>query len=167
MTWPDAVLIAIVTGGGGAPLHTLPTTAQSAQLFSEYRVAGGGIKPSNVFTAQTFNFLHMRLWFGGGEFFAYSVDDKARATQIDHVEVDLKRYGIPQIDQHKIPIPPAKGPKAPKEPEGKKQAMVAAPDTTAASQRILNTPAPAKAKAKKTTSPKSTSSSKSSKTAPR
>jgi hypothetical protein len=167
MTWPDAVLIAIVTGGGGAPLHALPSQAQSAQLFSEYRVAGGGVKPANVFTAQTFNFLHMRLWFGGGEFYAYAVDKKSQATQIDHVEIDLKRYGIPQIDQHKIPIPPAKGPKAPKEPEGKQHAMVAKSDTTASSQRILSSPSPAKAKTKKSTSPKTTSSAKPSKNAPR
>ena len=167
MTWPDAVLVAIVTGGGGAPLHALPPQAQSAQLFSEYRVAGGSIKPANVFTAQTFNFLHMRLWFGGGEFYAYAVDKQSKATQIDHVEIDLRRYGIPQIDQHKIPIPPAKGPKAPKEPEGKQHAMVAKSDTTASSQRILKSPAPAKAKAKKTTTPKTTSSTKPSKNVPR
>lgn len=161
MTWPDAVLIAIVTGGGGAPLHALPPPAESARLFSEYRVAGGGIKPENVFIAQTFNFVHMRLWFGGGEFYTYAVDALSKATQIDKVEIDLKRYGIPKIDQHKIPIPPAKGPKAPKEQEGKMKAMVAHPDTTAASKRILQSPPPAKAKAK--TKPRGTTS----KTAPR
>lgn len=148
MTWPDAVLVAIVTGGGGAPLHKLPPPAQSARLFSEYRVAGGGIKPENVSTAQVFNFGHMRLWFGGGEFYAYAVDAQSKATQIDKVSIDLKRYGIPKIDQHKIPIAPSKGPTAPKEREGKMKAMVAGPDTTAASTRILQTPPPAKAKAK-------------------
>jgi hypothetical protein len=146
MTWPDAVLVAIVTGGGGAPLHTLPPPAESARLFSEYRVAGGGIKPENVFTAQTFNFVHMRLWFGGGEFYTYAVDANSKATQIDKVQIDLKRYGIPQIDQHKIPIPPAKGPKAPKEPEGHMKAQVSKSDTTASSKRILQSPSPAKTK---------------------
>src|SRR5206468_12533214 len=132
------------TGGGGAPLHMLPPPAESARLFSEYRVAGGGIKPENVFTAQAFNFVHMRLWFGGGEFFTYSVDAQSKATQIDRVQIDLKRYGIPKIDQHKIPIPPAKGPKAPKEAEGKMKAAVAKPDTVAASRRILQSAPPAK-----------------------
>lgn len=159
MTWPDAVLIAIVTGGGGAPLHILPPPAQSARLLSEYRVAGGGIKPENVFTAQVFNFIHMRLWFGGGELFTYAVDAQSRATQIDHVQIDLKRYGVPKIDQHKIPIPPAKGPTGPKEAEGKMKAMVPRPDTTSASQRILETPPPAKAKAKPKTKTRGSTSS--------
>lgn len=149
LTWPDAVLIAIVTGGAGAPLHDLPTQAESAKLFSEYHVAGSVVKPENVFTAQAFNFIHMRLWFGGGEFYAYAVDDKSRATRIDRVQIDLKRYGIPKIDQHKIPIPPQKGPKLPKEPEGMNKAVaVAKPDTAAASRRILTSPPPGKAKTK-------------------
>jgi predicted MPP superfamily phosphohydrolase len=156
MTWPDAVLIAIVTGGAGAPLNTLPLPVESARLFSEYRVAGGGIRPENVFTAVTFNFIHMRLWFGGGEFTTYAVDALSKATQIDKVSIDLKRYGIPKIDQHKIPIPPAKGPKAPKESEGKMKAAVAKPDTAAASRRILQSPSPAKTKPKKTARPRAT-----------
>ena len=31
LTWPDAALIAIVTGGGGSPLHKIPPPAESAQ----------------------------------------------------------------------------------------------------------------------------------------
>ena len=145
LTWPDDVLVMIVTGGGGAPLHPLPTPAQSAQLFAEYKVAGSVIKPENVFTAQTFNFVHMRLWFGGGDFYAYSVDQKSKSTQIDKVQIDLKRYGIPKIDQHKIPIPPAKGPKGVKEPEGVSAAAgssVAKVDSTTASKRLLEAPPP-------------------------
>ena len=61
----------------------LPDSApQSGRLFAEYRVAGSD-QAENVFTAETFNFVHMRLWFGGGGFYAYSVDQKSKSTMID------------------------------------------------------------------------------------
>jgi hypothetical protein len=67
--------------------------------------------------------------------------------------MDLKRYGVPKIDQHKIPIPPAKGPQ---EPAHTAMAPTTGPatmagmaikatgkvDTTSASTRILSKPAP-------------------------
>ena len=150
LTWKDAVLVSIVTGGAGSPLHPLPPPAQSAQLFSEYNVAGSVVKPENVFTAQAFHFIHMRLWFGGGEFYTYAVDQNAKSTMIDKVKIDLGRYGIPKIDQRKIPIPPAKGPKGPTEIEKSTAITKSVPkakvDTTTASRRLLTTPPPSKAR---------------------
>jgi hypothetical protein len=71
---------------------------------------------------------------------------------IDHVQIDLKRYGIPRIDQHKIPIPPAKGPKGAKEIEGGIAAgqtpSNAKIDSTTASKRLLTSPPPSKTKKK-------------------
>jgi hypothetical protein len=113
LTWPDAVLISVVTGGGGAPLHDLPPMPQAAALYAQYQVAGSVVKPQNVYTNSVFNFVLLRLWFGGGAMYAYAVDQNGKPTQIDEVNVDLKRYGIPKIDQHKIPIPPTRGPKEP------------------------------------------------------
>ncbi len=110
LTWPDAVLVSLVTGGAGAPLSQIPPPAVSARLYSEYRVAGSVIRPKNVFTAQVVHFVLMRVWFGGGDLRTYAVDPRARATRIDSVRIDLGRYGVPKIDQHKVPIPPAKSP---------------------------------------------------------
>jgi hypothetical protein len=153
LTWPDAVAVVLVTGGAGAPLHPLPPPAEVARMFSEYHVAGSVVKPENVFSAQVFNFVHMRLWFGGGEFYAYAVDKNAKSTLIDKVEIDLKRYGVPKIDQHKIPIPPAKGPQEPSHTTmapasgpaaigGMAKAAPGKVDTTTASKRILSKPSP-------------------------
>jgi predicted MPP superfamily phosphohydrolase len=144
LTWPDAVLIAIVSGGAGAPLHPIPPPAQSAQLFSEYRVAGSIVKPENVSTSQVFNFTHLRFWFGGGDLYTYAVDKNSNATLIDKVKVDLGRYGIPKIDQHKVPLPPSKGPAEALEPTASMPTPPAgaAVDTTSASERLLSKPAP-------------------------
>jgi len=146
LTWPDAVLVAIVSGGAGAPLHALPPHPQAAGLFAEYHVAGSRVKPENVYTAEAFNFVQARLWFGGGEFLAYAVDAHGKATQIDRVAIDLKRYGTPTIDQHKIVIPPQKGPKGGgKEDKGPAKAplpIVTKVDTTSASKRLLAQPPP-------------------------
>src|SRR5262249_22998787 len=80
----------------------------------------------------------LRLWFGGGALFAYSVDAQGKPTQIDEVKIDLKRYGMPKIDQHKIPIPPAKGPQEPSTHESaKNQAVGKKADSTAARREIL------------------------------
>lgn len=147
LTWPDAVLVAIVTGGGGAPLHAIPASAQAAVIYAENHVAGGVIKPQNVFTASVFNFTLLRLWFGGGEVYSYAVDQKAKLTQIDQVQIDLNRYGIPKIDQHKIPLPPAKGPSEPVENEMKKPAAAAVKaDSTSAGERLMAKPPPGKKK---------------------
>jgi hypothetical protein len=45
------------------------------------------------------------------------------------VQIDLKRFGTPEIDQNKMPIPAAKGPKGPTETQGK-NIPAAPPDTT-------------------------------------
>ena len=147
LTWPDAVLIAIVTGGAGAPLHRIPPPAASAQLYSEYTVAGSVVKPQNVLTDEVFHFIHLRLWFGGGEFYAYAVDRNETTRLIDKVQIDLKRYGTPKIDQHKMPVPPAKGPRgAMSSAEDKKMnPPTASKDSTSASERILTNPPPGKA----------------------
>jgi hypothetical protein len=102
------------------------------------------VKPENVFTDQVFNFTHLRLWFGGGDLYTYAVDKDSHVTLIDHVKIDLNRYGIPKIDQHKMPLPPAKGPAevmktAAVMPKMPASAMV---DTTAASDRLLSKPPP-------------------------
>jgi hypothetical protein len=148
LTWPDAVLISLGLGGGGAPLNALPPSPEVARRFSEYQVAGATVKPENVFSAQVYHFVHLRLWFGGGDFYAYAVDKQGKATQIDKVSVDLKRYGIPKIDQHKIPIPPAKGPVEPASETEKAAPKVAGKvDSTTSSKRILSKKVPTRAKA--------------------
>ncbi len=63
----------------------------------------------------------MRFWFGGGEFFTYAVDEDGGRTLIDEVKIDLERYGIPKIDQHKMPVPPVdveEPPPSEESPEG-------------------------------------------------
>jgi len=148
MTWQDAVLVVIATGGAGAPLTALPPPAASAELFAEYNVSGGTVKPENVLTDVVFHYCILRLWFGGGELYTYAVNKDASTTQIDKLAVDLKRYGIPKIDQKKMPIPEASGPKE-KKTEGEKPGQVTTStkaDTSAASRRILTQPPPSKKK---------------------
>lgn len=144
MTWPDAVLITIMSGGGGAPMHNVPEARVAGSMFAGYRVAGGEMKADNVVTARTFNFVVFRLWFGGGEFYAYGVDEKSKTSLIDKVQIDLKRYGIPKIDQRKIPVPPQKGPSEPATNEDMKPAVAAKEDSVSASKRILSKPPPGK-----------------------
>jgi len=137
LTWPDAVLIVLVTGGGGSPLHAIPQPAESARLFSEYKVAGSIVKPENVLTNQVFNFTHLRLWFGGGDFQTYEVDAHSNMTLIDEVQIDLSRYGIPEIDQQKVPLPPAKGPSEPSEDAASVSDTTGAKvDSTSAGERL-------------------------------
>ncbi|HEU4764277.1 MAG TPA: metallophosphoesterase, partial [Candidatus Eisenbacteria bacterium] len=149
ITWPDAVLIAIVTGGAGAPLHQLPSAAVGAKLYGEYKVAGSEIRPRDVFSAEVFHFTHLRLWFGGGELYAYAVEKDGSTKLIDEVKVDLKRYGTPKIDQHKIPVPPAKGPReAMKDPPmSTMKAATQGSDSTSSSRRLLGASAPGAANA--------------------
>ncbi len=118
LTWPDAMVIAIMTGGGGAPLHIIPSAAASSALFSQYRVAGAEIKPENVVTARAFNFVLMRLWFGGGEFHAYAVDHKARTKPIDQMQIDLRRYGVPDSASARRPVAPRPAGPTPKRSSG-------------------------------------------------
>ena len=144
LTWPDAVLIVLVSGGGGSPLHEVPTPEETARLFSVYKVAGSVVKPENVFASSAFSFTHLRLWFGGGEFHTYAVDEHSNATLIDEVEIDLSRYGVPKIDQFKVPIAPEDGPKEPSEDVGKKppapKEEATEPDTP--SEKLITKPPP-------------------------
>ena len=140
-TWPDAVMLDIVTGGGGAPLYQLPPNAEAVRLFTQYHVAGSQVKPENVFTGTFNNFLHVRMWPGGGELRAYSVDTGARTTLVDHVKIDLSRYGTPTIAQSKIPVPPKTSPANAANEEAKSKPRPTAADSIAASKRILK-PAP-------------------------
>ena len=145
LTWPDAVLVCVVSGGAGAPLHALPSREVAKSLFAEYHIAGGSVLPENVYTAEAFHFLLVRIWFGGGELVAYAVDAKGKTTAIDRVAIDLKRYGTPQIDQHKVVIPRAKGPKGGAEGKGNGSSLPllgSHPDSTSASRRLLSQPPP-------------------------
>lgn len=141
-TWSDAVLISIVTGGGGSPLHAIPSPSVSARMFSQYKVAGATVDPEHVVTGSYFHFVHVRLWFGGGSLHTYAVDKQSKTTLADMVTIDLKRYGVPQIDERKMPIP-AKVPTSmgPHE-EVLKKPNAARVDTVANSKRILTTPPP-------------------------
>jgi hypothetical protein len=143
-TWPDAALIYIVAGGAGSPLHDIPPPSQSAVLFSQYDVAGATVKPENVYSGEIFHFIHLRLWFGGGDFYTYAVEKDATVKLVDYVQVDLERYGIPEVDQKKMPLPPP-GPEIPPPPEetSEKEAITAKSDSVSASQRIQSQPPPA------------------------
>jgi hypothetical protein len=149
MVWPDGVLINIVTGGAGSPLHDIPPPAQSAQLFSQYKVAGGVIKPENVVTGEFFHFIHVRLWFGGGEFRTYEVLPSGKVRVADEVKIDLKRYGVPKIDQHKFPIAP-EGTKQPppmeENPKTKGETTAKSDSVSSASKTIKATPPPSRVK---------------------
>jgi hypothetical protein len=148
VTFPDgSVLIAIVQGGAGAPLHPLPPPAEAARLFSTYKLAGGVIKPENVYTAEINNFTFLRLWFGGGELETYAVYKNGTVKLVDQLSIDLKRYGTPKIDQHKVPVA-ATGRVAPSGMETKAAHGIAptVTDTTAASERIQTHPPPGKKK---------------------
>ena len=156
-TWPDAVLVDIVTGGGGGPLHSIPPQAQSAQMFAKYKVAGARVDSANVVAGSFNHFIHVRLWFGGGELYTYAVDRHSRTTLADKVRIDFTRYGVPRIDEHKVPILP----KAPSTPgaheEAAKNPSPARSDSTATSDRILKTPSPreaARSQVKRSTPPR-------------
>jgi len=97
LTTGDAVLVCIVSGGAGSPLHQIATGPEAQRIFSLYQVPGAVFKPENVVTAVVFNYVHMRLWYGGGEFFTYAVDGSGKDQLIDHVQIDLKRFGTPEI----------------------------------------------------------------------
>jgi hypothetical protein len=109
------------------------------------------VKPENVVSDKVFHFTHLRLWFGGGDLRAYAVDSKSQSTLIDRVQIDLTRYGIPKIDQHKMPLPPEKGPTESMKHEAAAQPGMPAGmhagakiDSTSASKRLLSKPPPGK-----------------------
>jgi hypothetical protein len=140
--WPDAILIDIVTGGGGAPLYVIPPPAQSAALMASYQVAGSTVEAKNVVTGSFNHFIQVRLWFGGGELETYAVNSNGKTSLADKVRIDLARYGVPKIDEHKMPIPPkvpaASGPHE----ENLKKPNPAASDSTANSKRLLDARTP-------------------------
>ena len=148
LTWPDGqVLIAMVQGGAGAPLHPLQPPAKSAAIIASSRTPSGStIKPENVYTAVINNFTLLRLWFGGGELQTYAVNKDGSVKLADLVKVDLKRYGKPKIDQYKVVVAPT----ARVQPSGMeakaKQGITAKADTTAASRRLETQRAPGKKK---------------------
>jgi hypothetical protein len=156
LTWPDGVLINIVAGGAGSPLHDIPSPAQGAQMFAEYRVAGSTIKPENVLTGAFFHFVHLRLWFGGGDFTTYAVEDDGSVRIADHVQVDLKRYGVPKIDQKKMPVMPEQETQPPplEESSPEKRAEAAKRDSTLTGPQLETTPPPGRVTTPKRTTPK-------------
>jgi hypothetical protein len=144
-TWPDAALIYLVTGGGGGPLHAIPPQAQSARMFSEYKVAGSTVDSANVVAGSFNHFIHVRLWFGGGELYTYGVDARSKATLVDELRIDLSRFGVPKVDQHKVPIlPKGKATPGPHE-DNVKNTNQAKTDSIATSKRILTAPSPREA----------------------
>ena len=143
--WPDAVLVVVVTGGGGAPLHVIPPPAETAQIFAAYKVAGSVVQPENVVSGSFNNFVHVRLWFGGGELLTYAVDKKAHTKLADQVRIDFSRYGVPKIDEHKMPVVTTGPVVAMPHEEGLRALSSAKPDSVARSQRILAKPSPKEA----------------------
>jgi hypothetical protein len=115
----DAVLICIVQGGGGSPLHDIPLGAVAGAAFAAYELEDCGFKAENVFAAITYSYTVFRYWFGGGDLRTYAVNSDGSDQLIDEFAVDLKRFGIPEIDQHKVVLPPAQGPKQPTPEEEK------------------------------------------------
>ncbi len=115
----DAVLLCIVQGGGGSPLHEIPLGDEAGRMFASYDLPDCGFKPENVFASKDFGYSVMRFWFGGGELRSYSVDADGKDQLIDQFAVDLKRFGVPEIDQNKIVMPPSDGPTQPAPTEEK------------------------------------------------
>src|SRR6185312_4625030 len=95
-------------------------------------------------------FVHLRLWFGGGDFNTYEVTPTGTVRLADHVQVDLKRYGVPKIDQHKVPLPPESQKQPPpleENPKAKKITTTTSTDSvSAASKKVKSTPPPSRAK---------------------
>ena len=145
LTWPDkTVLIAMVQGGAGAPLHALPPPEEAAMIIASSKAGGATIKPENVYTAVINNFTLLRLWFGGGELQTYAVEKDGSVKLADLVKIDLERYGRPKIDQFKVPIQPTAQVQESKMEATHKAGIEAKGDTTSASKRIENAPPPGK-----------------------
>ena len=140
LTSGDAVLICIVTGGAGAPLHQLEVEPQAGVTFAAYSMDSAQFKPENTLTSMSYHYILLRLWFGGGDLRTFAVDAQSKDTQIDQVEVNLKRFGIPEVDQKKMPIPPKGGPSQPTPAEEKKPDRMAAPADSASAVKPVTKP---------------------------
>jgi hypothetical protein len=67
----------------------------------------------------------------------------------DEVKVDLKRYGVPKIDQHKMPLPPEgvrQPPPQEENPKAKKITTTGTDSVSTASKNVKSTPPPSRAK---------------------
>ena len=73
-------------------------------------------------------------------FVKFAVDANAKDTEIDELKVDLKRFGIPKVDQKKLPIPAPSGPKQPTPPEEKKTDRMSAPPDSAKAVKPVTKP---------------------------
>lgn len=109
----DAVLVCIVQGGGGSPLHVIPTGDEAGRMFASYKLPDCGFEAENVYASMSYSYTVFRYWFGGGDLRTYAVAADGSDQLIDQLAVDLKRFGIPEIDQHKLPVPPKSGPSQP------------------------------------------------------
>ena len=58
----------------------------------------------------------------------------------DHVAIDLERYGVPEVDQQKMPVRQQKSQPSHEDP---KKSNAASTDSTSASRRIESKPSPA------------------------
>ncbi len=138
----DAVLVCIVSGGAGSPLHVIPTGEEAGRMFAAYELPDCGFKPEDVYASMTFSYTVMRFWFGGGDLNTYAVDAKGKDQLIDHLAIDLERFGIPEIDQKKIVIPPASGPKQPTPSEETSSTVrTVAPSDSASAVKPVTKPA--------------------------
>ena len=82
----------------------VPAMGPFSQLpgFDASVLEGARFRPEDVVSARIFHFIHMRIWYGGGEFFTYEVHKNNSFNLVDHVLIDLKHFGTPKIDQHKV-----------------------------------------------------------------
>jgi hypothetical protein len=149
LTCGDAVVVFLTSGGAGSPLHPeVRTGPEAGRMYAEYEIDGCQFKPENVLSSLVFHFVHMRFWYGGGQLDTYAVDEEGNTQLIDEVEINLQRYGIPRIDQFKMPIPLEGPTQAPPEEETTdqetKKDIVSKSDSTTASERLLSKPPPAK-----------------------
>ena len=143
LTCGDAVLVCVVAGGAGSPLHMVATGDEAGRMFEEYGdIAGCSFKAENVYSSMVFSYTMMRFWFGGGDLNTYAVDKDGNDELIDQLAIDLKRFGVPEIDQNKMPVPPVSGPQQPAPPEEQKPAdeRVEAPADSASAVKPVTKP---------------------------
>ncbi|MGH7724038.1 MAG: metallophosphoesterase family protein [Candidatus Eiseniibacteriota bacterium] len=139
LTCGESVLICLVAGGAGSPLHAVATGQQAASMFAAYDIPGCEFKPENVFASVSFHYVLLRFWYGGGDLHTYAVDQNGDDTLIDHIQIDLKRFGVPKIDQQKMPIP-TEGPAQPPPAEETAAGRVTASSDSAKTVKPVTAP---------------------------